>query len=69
MENPWTKNDLLRPIEWPLRIVAVILAGISAIEIWSEAHVPHPQWLLIIASFLFGGWFGYLGIMGRRPGK
>ena len=69
MENPWTEDKLIRPIEWPLRIVAVVLAIISGTEIYSELRLPHSNWALILAALLFGLWFGYLGLTGRRPGE
>lgn len=69
MVNPWTEDKLLRPIEWPLRIVAVVLAIISATEIYSELSLPNSNWALIMAALLFGFWFGYLGVTGRRPGE
>ena len=65
----WHDDKLVRPLEWPLRIVAVILAILSGTAIYSEFHVPNPKWQLVIAALLFGFWFGYLGIMGRRPGR
>ena len=66
--NPYTKDKLIRPLEWPLRVVAVTLAIVSGTEIYSEVCLPHPKWALVLAALLFGYWFGYLGIMGRHPG-
>ena len=68
-KNYYTEDKLLRPLEWPLRVVAVVLAIISGTEIYSELCLPQPHWLVIIAALLFGFWFGYLGIRGRRLGK
>jgi len=65
--NPWTEDKLIRPIEWPLRVVAVVLAIISGTEIYSEIQLPHPKWLLMLFALVFGFWFGYLGITGRKP--
>lgn len=65
--NPYTDDRLHRPLEWPLRIVAVILSFISGTVIYSETHLPEPKWLLVLSAILFGFWFGYLGIVGRRP--
>ena len=69
MSTGWHDDKLVRPLEWPLRIVAGILAFLSGTAIYSELHLPHPKWQLIVAAFLFGIWFGYLGITGRRLGK
>jgi hypothetical protein len=68
-KNYYTEDKLLRPLEWPLRIVAVVLAIISGTEIYSEVCLPQPNWLVVISAFIFGVWFGYLGIRGRRLGK
>ena len=65
--NPYTEDRLHRPLEWPLRVVAVTLSFISGTVIYSEIHLPDPKWLLIFSAVLFGLWFGFLGIMGRRP--
>ena len=69
MNPDWHNDKLIRPIEWPLRVVAVILAFLSGTAIYSEFHLPRPHWQFIIAALLFGFWFGYLGITGRRLGK
>ena len=65
--NPYTDDRLHRPLEWPLRIVAVILSFISGTVIYSEIQLPDRKWMLILSALLFGLWFGYLGIIGRRP--
>jgi hypothetical protein len=69
VDKSFTEDKLLRPLEWPLRIVAVALAVISGTEIYSEICLPKPHWTLIVAALAFGFWFGYLGIFGRKPGR
>ena len=65
--NPYTDDRLHRPLEWPLRIVAVVVSFISGTIVYSEIRLPDPKWMLILAAILFGSWFGFLGIIGRRP--
>ena len=45
------------------------LAVISGTEVYSELCIPHTKWSLVLAALLFGAWFGYLGVTGRRPNE